>query len=160
PTGTDVAHHPGTGSAPAGNDDVKPGSAAAPGSAATPDNPGSAGSASAGSAAPPPPKGPLVDAEIAANVAKATVVAEGTGQAGAAPLQAKLERDQPYKAKISAPGSVAEVVTIKGGQDKITAKLLAKPRLLSVSSDPPGAAIFIDNAPTGKTTPSDVELSA
>ncbi len=106
------------------------------------------------------PKGPLVDTEIASNIAKSTVTVVDTDQTGPAPFKAKLEKDKSYKVRVEAPGYARYEVDVKGGQDKVTAKLAAKPHVLSVASEPPGAAIFIDNAPTGKVTPFDVELTA
>jgi uncharacterized protein (TIGR02266 family) len=113
-----------------------------------------------GSATVEAPKGPLVDTEIASNVAKATVTVVDTDQTGSAPFKAKLEKDKVYKVRIEAAGYLKTELDVKGGQDKVTAKLLPKPHVLSVSSDPPGAQVWIDNAPTGKTTPADIELTA
>jgi uncharacterized protein (TIGR02266 family) len=147
-----------------------PGSAAvAPGSAGSAVAPGSAGSAgsavavgSAGSATPGSYTAPveIVDTVIAASVDGATVEIAGTDQSGPAPLTAKLERGKPYKAKVSAKGFVAAELELKGGDDKQTAKLVAKPRVISVDSDPPGALIFVDSGATGHATPFDVELTA
>lgn len=123
---------------------------------------GSAGSAavamtgSAGSAAAPVK---TVDTVIASPAAKATVEIVGLGQSGPAPFTAKLEKDKPYKARVTAPGFVAKEIDVKGGE-KATAKLDAKPRMLSVSSDPPGAEIYVDGASTGQQTPADVKLPA
>ena len=122
---------------------------------------GSAGSAaamtgSAGSAAAPT----TVKTVIASNVAKgATIEVLGTDQKGPAPLTAKLEKDKEYKARITAPGFVAQEIDVKGGQEKVTAKLVAKPKTLSVVTDPAGADVYVDGVMTGKITPSDVELT-
>ena len=125
---------------------------------------GSAGSAvamtgSSGSAAVEAPKGPIVDTEIASNVAKSTVTVVDGDQTGPAPFKAKLEKDKPYKVKVEAPGYVATTLDVKGGQDKVTAKLVAKPRIVSVASQPPGGLIYVDGVSTSKRTPADVELS-
>jgi uncharacterized protein (TIGR02266 family) len=131
------------------------------------DSVGSAGSAeqqfgagSAGSAAVEAPKAPIVDTVIASSVAKgSTVEIVGTDQKGAAPFTAKLEKDKAYKARVTAPGFTALEVDIKGGQDKTTAKLVAKPRVIAVTSEPPGADIYIDSVATQKTTPAEVTLT-
>ncbi|HTL38209.1 MAG TPA: hypothetical protein VL326_34000, partial [Kofleriaceae bacterium] len=120
---------------------------------------GSAGSAAVamtGSA-----MGKPVDTVIAASVAKGAIVEiEGTELKGPAPFTTKLEKDQVYKAKVSAPGFVAQEIEVKGGGPKVTAKLVAKARVISVSSDPAGADILIDGAPTSKLAPADVTLTA
>jgi uncharacterized protein (TIGR02266 family) len=133
-----------------------PGSAiAATGSAATPRSAEATGSA--GSAAPP---AALVDTVIASSVEGARVEIKGTDQVGPAPFTARLEVGKPYKVRITAKGFAASELDVKGGDDKPMAKLVAKPRLLSIASEPPGALILVDSVATGRTTPSDVELSA
>lgn len=122
---------------------------------------GSAGSAaamtgSAGSAAVPG----ITKTVIASNVAKgATVEVVGTDQKGPAPLTAQLEKDKAYKARVTAPGFIAQEIDVKGGQDKVTAKLVAKQKVLNVTTDPAGADVYVDGVMTGKITPSDVELT-
>jgi uncharacterized protein (TIGR02266 family) len=145
---------------------TNPGSGSALGSgSATPDigSAGSAGSAVAitgsNGSATEAPKGPTVDTEIASNVAKATVTVVDSGQTGPAPFKAKLEKDKAYKVKVEAPGYTAATLDVKGGQDKVTAKLVAKPRIVSVASEPPGGMIYVDGVATSKRTPADVELS-
>jgi uncharacterized protein (TIGR02266 family) len=126
----------------------------------------------AATGAPPPPAGgsatpagtgaaraELVETEIA-SVDGATVEIIGTDQKGPAPFNAKLEKGKPYKARITARGFAANEIDILGGAPKQTFKLVAKPRLIMVSSDPPGAQIFIDGTPTGKVTPVEIELTA
>jgi hypothetical protein len=83
-----------------------------------------------------------------------------TDQTGPAPFKAKLEKDKAYKVRVEAPGYAKLELDVKGGQDKATAKLVAKPHVITVSSDPAGAMIYVDSAPTGKRTPSDIELTA
>ncbi len=102
---------------------------------------------------------PTVETEIAANVAKATVSVVDSDQAGPAPFKAQFEKDKTYKVRVEAPGYLRVELDVKGGQDKVTAKLVAKPRLVSVTSDPSGALIYIDGSSTGKRTPADVQLS-
>jgi uncharacterized protein (TIGR02266 family) len=99
----------------------------------------------------------LVDTTINTDPPKATVEIEG--QTGPGPFKAKLEKDKVYKAKVSAPGYAGAEVDVKGGAPGVVAKLTMKPHVISVASDPVGAAIFIDNAATGKVTPFDVELT-
>jgi len=106
------------------------------------------------------PPAEMVDTEIAASVEGATVEIADTDQHGPAPLTAKLEKGKAYKAKVSAKGFVTAELELKGGDDKQTAKLVAKPRVISVDSDPAGALIFVDSGATGHATPFDVELTA
>lgn len=120
------------------------------------DSAGSDGSA----AAVDTPPAPIVDTVIAASVPKgATVEIVGTDQKGPAPFTAKLEKDKAYRARVTAPGFLAAEVDVTGGQDQVTAKLDPKPHVLSVTSDPPGAEIYVDNVNTRKLTPSEVELT-
>ncbi|MEO6773077.1 MAG: TIGR02266 family protein [Kofleriaceae bacterium] len=112
-----------------------------------------------GSAATAAPQAPIVETEIASNVAKATVTVIDTDQSGTAPFKAQLEKDKPYKIKVDAPGYVSTTLDVNGGQDKVTAKLVAKPRVVSVASEPPGGLIYVDGVSTGKRTPADVVLS-
>jgi uncharacterized protein (TIGR02266 family) len=102
----------------------------------------------------------VTDTVIAASVVGATVAITGTDQTGPAPFTAKLEKGKPYKAKITAKGFLALELDVKGGDDKQTAKLVAKPRTISVQSEPSGALIFVDSSATGHTTPYEVELTA
>lgn len=120
---------------------------------------GSAAIATSGSNGSAAATAPIVETEIASNVAKATVTVVDTDQTGPAPFKAKLEKDKAYKVRVEAPGYAKLELDVKGGQDKATAKLVAKPHVISVSSVPSGAMIYIDNAPTGKKTPSDIELT-
>ena len=119
---------------------------------------GSAGSA--GSAAVvETPATPIVDTVIAASIPKgATVEVLGTDQKGAAPFTAKLEQDKAYKARVTAPGFMVTEIALKGGE-KASAKLIAKPRIINVTTDPPGADIYVDGVNTQKITPSEVELT-
>jgi uncharacterized protein (TIGR02266 family) len=132
-----------------------------PGSAALTPGPavpvGSAGPATPGSNTPPLE---LADTVIAASAEGATVEIVGTELSGPAPLTAKLEKGKAYKAKVSAKGFVTAELELKGGDDQQTAKLVAKPRVISVASDPSGALIFVDSGATGHATPFDVELTA
>jgi uncharacterized protein (TIGR02266 family) len=136
-----------------------------------PDGSGSAGSSvainqdgsggSAGNAAVEAPKGPIVDTVIASSVAKnSTVEIDGTDQKGPAPFTAKLEKDKTFKARVSAPGYATQEIEIKGGQDKQTVKLVLKPRVITVTTEPAGADIYVDSVNTQKITPSEVQLSA
>ncbi|WP_411280631.1 TIGR02266 family protein, partial [Gemmatimonas sp.] len=151
------------GSAMATNPDT--GSAGSAGSDSIGSNNGSGGSAvamtgsngSAGSAVAPAVE--MVETLIsAAGADKATVEVLGTDQTGASPLKAKLEKGKPYRARVQAPGFMMLEMDVKGG-DKATAKLIGKPRVISVNSQPPGALIFIDGGTTGHSTPFDVELT-
>jgi len=117
----------------------------------------------AGSAAPaetPAVKADLVETEITTSVDGASVEISGTDQKGPAPFTARLEKGKPYKARIMARGFATTEIDILGGAaPKQNFKLVPKPRLLKLSSDPAGAQILIDGISTGKTTPSDIELT-
>ena len=132
---------------------------ATPGSGATP---GSAAAIQTGSAAPPAsaaPKAELVDTVIGASAGGATVEIIGANQSGPAPFTAKLEKGKPYQARVTAPTFLALTLDFKGGDDKPTAKLAPKPRVISIRTDPPGALIAVDGSGTGHSTPFDVELT-
>ena len=124
-------------------------------------NSAGSGSQQTGSATepPPPPAGPIVPTEITANAPKATIEVLGTDQKGPAPLSAKLEKDKPYKVRISAPGFATLETDLVGGKDKLAAKLDPKPRVIIVTSDPKGALILLDRAAIGHSTPFEVKLS-
>ncbi|HEY4177421.1 MAG TPA: TIGR02266 family protein [Kofleriaceae bacterium] len=110
-----------------------------------------------GSNATPTATSTLVDTTINTDPPKAMVEIEG--QSGPGPFKAKLEKDKTYKAKVTAPGYAAAEIDVKGGAPSIVAKLTMKPHIVSVASEPVGAAIFIDNSATGKVTPFDIELT-
>ncbi len=122
---------------------------------------GSADKVGSGSAKPvaEAPKGPMVDIEITANSPKATVEVLDTALKGPVPFKTKLEKDKAYKVSIAAPGFATLVQDIKGGQDKLVAKLIAKPMMITVTSEPAGALILVDGYPVGHSTPFDVELT-
>ncbi|MGH9888803.1 MAG: PEGA domain-containing protein, partial [bacterium] len=65
-----------------------------------------------------------------------------------------------YKARISAHGYATLEVDLKGGDPNRSATLIAKPRVLSIDSEPSGAVILVDSGTTGHTTPFDIELTA
>jgi hypothetical protein len=93
-------------------------------------------------------------------VPKATVEVLGLNLRGKAPLKAKLERGKVYKARVQAPGFAAQEITIRGGEDRAMARLVPKPRAIAITTDPPGAMIFVDNANSGFSTPHTLELTA
>jgi uncharacterized protein (TIGR02266 family) len=117
------------------------------------------GSSAAAVPAPIKPKAEMVDTVVASTADFAKVEVIGTEQSGPAPLTARLERGKPYKVRVTAHGYAALELDIKGGDDKSIAKLVAKPRVISIVTDPPGALITVDSVATGRTTPSDVELT-
>jgi len=131
--------------------------APAPGSAAAPI--GSAGSSAPAPAGSNAPTAELADTVIASSVDGATVEISGTDQKGPAPFTAKLEKGKPYKARISARGYAVSEVDVKGGDARQTTTLVAKPRALMITTDPPGATISIDGGATGHTTPFEVTLN-
>ena len=118
------------------------------------------GSAQPGSAAVAPPAAPMVDIEITANVDKAIATVADTGATGPVPFKTQLEKDKAYKVTVAAPGFLSAQLDVKGGQDSAAAKLVAKKHVVAVTSDPPGAQIFIDSSGTGHATPFEIELSA
>jgi hypothetical protein len=111
-----------------------------------------------GSAAPAAPAPEMVDTTIEASAGGATVVLADTGQSGAAPFTAKLEKGKSYQAKVTAHGFLPAEVEVKGGDDNVIVKLVAKPRVVSITSEPAGALILVDSGATGHNTPFDVEL--
>ncbi|MBL9020417.1 MAG: TIGR02266 family protein [Myxococcales bacterium] len=119
---------------------------------------GSNAGAGPGSATPPPAAVIVETAISAAGAEKVMIEVLGTDQTGPSPLKAKLEKGKAYRARVQAPGFMLVEIDVKGGE-KASAKLVAKPRVIDVTSDPPGAQIVIDSAATGKTTPAQVELS-
>ena len=126
----------------------------------TPGNPAAPDPAAAPPpAAPPAAKAESVDTVVGSTADFAKVEILGTDQAGPAPLTARLEKGKSYKVRVSAHGYAALELDIKGGDDKSIAKLVPKPRVISIVTDPPGAAITIDSVATGRTTPSDIELT-
>lgn len=146
---------PGSGSAIATGSGDSAGSAAA-GS----DTAGSAavGSGDTGSAA-VAPAAPVVETAITASVDNATVEVVDTDQKGIAPFTAKLEQDRAYKVRIGAPGFATTELDVKGGDPAVNAKLVPKPRVIQVTSEPAGALILVNGAATKKTTPAEIELT-
>ncbi|MGE0870193.1 MAG: TIGR02266 family protein [Kofleriaceae bacterium] len=118
---------------------------------------GSADQANAGSAT--APAGDLAPTVISASVEGATVEIVGAGLTGPAPFTAKLQKGTSYKARVVAPGFMPLELELTGGQAKASAKLVAKPKMISITTTPPGAAIYIDSGPVGHHTPYDVVLS-
>jgi hypothetical protein len=106
-----------------------------------------------------PAAGPMLDIEITANTPKATVEVLETDLKGPVPFKTKLEKGKAYKLSIAAPGFATLVQDIQGGQDKVAAKLIAKPMMIKVTSEPAGALILVDGVPIGHSTPFDVELT-
>ena len=149
------------------------GSAATPGSAAAVAVAPSGGSAATtGSDTPAPAtaanpadtaaavKAPVVDTVIGSSADGARIEIKGTEQSGPAPFTAKLEKGKPYKVRVTAHGFATLELDVKGGDDKQIAKMVAKPRVISIVTDPAGALIVVDSVATGHTTPGDVELSS
>jgi hypothetical protein len=134
--------------APAGSNATPPASESGSGSAM----PAAAGSRDA-------PKQALVDTVIASSADKAAIAVVDTDQKGAAPFTAKLEQDKPYKVRATAAGFLPIELDVKGGQAGVTAKLVAKPRTITVATDPPGALILLDNGTTGNITPYEIALT-
>lgn len=108
---------------------------------------------------PEAPKGPMVDIEITSSSPKAQVEVVGTDIKGPVPLKTKLEKDKAYKVRVSAPGMATLEQEVKGGTDKWSAKLIAKPMVITVTSEPTGALILVDGVPVNHVTPFDVELT-
>ncbi|MCX5747987.1 MAG: PilZ domain-containing protein [Proteobacteria bacterium] len=104
-------------------------------------------------------KGPIVDTVIESNIPTSTILVIDTDQTGLTPLTAKLEKDKEYKVRVEAAGYAKLQLDVVGGQGKVIAWIIPKPRFLSVTSEPPASAIFIDDISTGRLTPFDVELT-
>ena len=121
---------------------------------------GSNRAGSGSSAVTPPPPADLVETKITANIDKAKVEVVGTTQTGDAPFQAKLEKGKPYKVRVSAPHYTLVELDVTGGQPEAPqAKLALKPRVITATSDPAGALIYVDGVSIGHTTPYEVELT-
>jgi uncharacterized protein (TIGR02266 family) len=119
-----------------------------------------AGSDVGSAAVVPDEPAPTVDTVITASLPKgATVEVVGTDQKGASPFTAKLEQDKAYKARVTAPGYLVTEIDVTGGE-KASAKLVAKPRVVRVTTEPAGADIYVDGVNTRKLTPSEFELTA
>ncbi len=141
---------PGGGSQPvATGSDTGSGSAPAAGSGSQ--------ALAAGSGRVEPPKGPLVDTVIDSSVPNARIEVVGSDQRGDAPFTAKLEKDKPYKVRVSAPGHASLEIDVIGGAPKHTAALVPKPRIISLKTDPPGALVSVDGV-IAKLTPSEFEV--
>nr|HEX4312585.1 TIGR02266 family protein [Kofleriaceae bacterium] len=121
---------------------------------------GSAGSAGSAMAAVKTPAGPRVATVIAVSGLAPGATVAIDDQTGALPFTAQLEKGKSYTAHVTAPGFVGLDVPVIGGVAPAGAKLVAKPRTLTVASDPPGAIIYVEGTPTGKLTPADVDLKA
>ncbi|MBA3540278.1 MAG: PEGA domain-containing protein, partial [Deltaproteobacteria bacterium] len=131
--GSDVVVNPGSGSDMV----VTPGSGSGSATAAIKDPAVGSGSADVVKAA-------LVDTVIGSSADKSIVEVLGTDLKGPAPLTAKLEKDKTYKVTVTAPGFITKELELKGGQDKTIAKLDPKKYIVTVTSEPAGAAISVD----------------
>jgi len=100
----------------------------------------------------------LIDTVIDASVPGAVVEIIGTSQAGPVPFVARLERGKAYKARVVAHRFATVELDVRGGDDKQTAKLVAKPGFMSISTEPTGALIAIDGTLAGRT-PAEIELT-
>jgi uncharacterized protein (TIGR02266 family) len=100
-----------------------------------------------------------VEATVSSEVEGATAVLVDGDQSGPTPMTFKgLEEGKSYKVTISAPGYLpAEIDLQGGGEAPEPVKLEAKPRFLSVTSTPNGAAVYINKRRRGKT-PFEIEL--
>ncbi len=120
---------------------------------------GSKGSDKGSNADKPAPKGPMVDIEITSAIPKAKIEIVD-GDSGGSPLKTKLEKDKVYKVRLSAPGFATLEQELKGGVTALKLdKLDPKPYVISVTSEPPGALILVDNQPINHITPFDIELT-
>jgi len=140
-SGSNLVTTPGSGS----DAIVTPGgSAELPGSGSAGSNQMATDGSGSGSAE--TPKGDVVDTAIsvASDIKNATIEVVGTDQKGPAPLTAKLAKGKAYKARITAPGYLAGEYDVKGGEKLAGQKLDAKKYIVTVTSDPPGAAVAID----------------
>jgi hypothetical protein len=102
----------------------------------------------------------LVDTVIGANVDGARVEIVGTDQAGPAPFTARLEHGKWYKARIMARGFAWLELEVTGGDVVPRVKLVPKPQIIAIDSDPSGALIWIDDQASGHATPFELELTA
>jgi uncharacterized caspase-like protein len=101
----------------------------------------------------------ILDTIIDSHPGGAKVEIVGTDQSGPAPFTAKLESGKSYKARVTARGFATFELDVKGAEKQVV-NLVAKPRVIAIDSDPPGALIWVDYAATGHSTPFDIELTA
>jgi hypothetical protein len=102
----------------------------------------------------------LVAVTINSNADGAQVEVVGTDAKGPAPFEAKLEKGKKATVRVSAPGFAAQDLEVTGGDKPVTVKLKPMDRMVHVESTPSGAAVFVNNGPTGKTTPADIKLAS
>ncbi|MEZ4362547.1 MAG: TIGR02266 family protein [Kofleriaceae bacterium] len=117
--------------------------------------------AEAGSAVEPPPPPPkTAETTIVAEYPGAKIEVLAADQSGASPFVAKLVEGQRYDVRVSAPTFISSELTVIGGNDpRIAVKLDPKPRALEIKSNPPAAAIFVDNSSTKQVTPATIDLT-
>ncbi|MCE9571807.1 MAG: TIGR02266 family protein [Deltaproteobacteria bacterium] len=155
---------PGSGSAGSAGSGVASGSGSAGSGVAS----GSSGSGSAGSGSAGSGSGSagvvaaeVADIKITSAIAGAQIDIPDAGVVGEPlPYTAKLDKGKTFKARVSAPGYLGTDVDLVGGGKPVDVKLKAMPHVVHVTSKPAGALIFVDGAPTRRTTPGDVELTA
>jgi hypothetical protein len=100
-----------------------------------------------------------LEVAITANAPGAQIEIVATGAKGAAPFTTEIEKGKPTAVRATAPGFAPLDATLDGKDRTVSLKLTALPRILHVTSTPPGAQIFVDGGPTYKTTPYDLKLS-
>jgi uncharacterized protein (TIGR02266 family) len=114
----------------------------------------------AADATPPAPPAETVEVTIQSRTKNASISIDGTDQAGAAPLVAKLEKGKTYTAKVTAPGHQPSEVQVSADKKRFDVTLSPLAQVIRVTSTPAGAHIYVDGRDTKKNTPADVVLSA
>jgi uncharacterized protein (TIGR02266 family) len=145
-----------------GGPEAQPGSGSAATQPGTASAPGTEAGSGAGTTAPNalPAGSELAETTIEADYPGVTVEVQGSDQRGKAPLVAKLSKGKSYTVKVSAPGYVTSELTVIGGNDnKIPVKLDPKPHVITVTSTPSSASVYIDGNPIKRMTPASIDLA-
>jgi uncharacterized protein (TIGR02266 family) len=101
-----------------------------------------------------------VEVTIQSRTKGASISIDGTDQAGAAPLVARLEKGKTYMAKVTAPGHQPSEVQVSADKKRFDVTLSPLAQVVRITSTPAGAHIYVDGRDTKKNTPADVVLSA
>ena len=101
-----------------------------------------------------------VDATVTSTPAGATAQLVGESQSGATPMTFHgLVKGKHYTVRIGQAGFLDKEASFTAGKDKpVAVKLEAKPVVLHVTSDPPGAAVYLDGKRQRHLTPADIPL--
>jgi hypothetical protein len=99
---------------------------------------------------------------VTSTPAGAAIAIDGASQSGVTPLDLSALKAGPHSVVVSKAGYSAverKVEIVAGKQFTLDVQLASAGPMLAIQSDPPGAAILIDNKPTDKFTPAQVPIS-